>query len=74
MQIIGLGAANIICTINPIVTTASLEPRDNRNNQDKTPRRGRTFIRNHHPITTITITSIISTRSSIRFVAIAGKV
>ena len=60
----GPGAANIICTINPIVTMASLEPRDNNNNHTiRTLRQGLTFIRNN--ITTI----IINIRSSHRFVA-----
>ena len=59
----GPGAANIICTINPIVTTASLEPRDNNNNTIRTPRQGLTFIRNN--ITT----TIINIRSNHRFVA-----
>ena len=56
----GPGAANIICTINPIVMTASLEPRDNNNTNNKHLHRGLTFIRNNNNhITTIT-TSIIN--------------
>ena len=58
----GPGAANIICTINPIVTMASLEPRDNNNNSNhriNTTNKALIFIRNNININNSIITNTI---------------